>query len=380
MSGDDDSAWTETDFPFEKSSNVAWLRKKIVIPDEIISQPLQLSLGFLNRQSQVFFNGTELGYFQYPEPVKTEIPREIIKRGENVLTIRLAQPFGAVQTLGEKEQFFIAGTDSLFYISLEEGWKINSGLEPVNAVEESFQNNPAFLFNGMVAPVIPYGIKGFIWFQGESDAGRPFLYEKMFQQLITDWRQCWQSGNLPFLFIQSSNIELSHHFEVFDDSRCLIRLAQQKALKLPNTGMVVSADIGDPYDVHPKNKKEFAERLALQAEEKIYGMNVISDGPLPESFIVKDSSIVVNYDNIKENLVLIQHDEFNGFEISGDNKKYYPAKIKIKDSKIIISSPFIKTPVTARYAWRNNPKCTLYNSARLPGAPFCTTLMNKQNQ
>lgn len=377
MSGYDDSAWTEIGFPFEKNSNVAWLRKKIVIPEKIVSQPLQLSLGFLNRQSQVFFNGTELGYFQYPEPVKAEIPRELIKPGKNVLTIRLAQPFGSVQTIGEKEQFFMANTDGSFYISLEEGWKINSGLEPVNAAEESFQNNPAFLFNGMVAPVIPYGIKGFIWFQGESDAGRPFLYEKMFQQLITDWRRRWQLGNLPFLFIQVSNIELSHRFEDFDDSRCLIRLAQQKALELPNTGMVVSADIGDPYDVHPKNKKEFADRLVAQAEKKIYGKKVISDGPLAKSFQVKGNTIIVKL-NSEGRLIIKGKEDLNGFEIAGADSQYYPAKIRLKGSRIFISSPNVKNPTAARYAWRNNPNCSLYNAAGLPAAPFSTLFLKKK--
>jgi sialate O-acetylesterase len=377
MSGYDDSAWAEIGFPFEKNSNVAWLRKKIVIPDKIVNQPLQLSLRFLNRQSQVFFNETELGYFQYPEPVKTEIPHEIIKPGENLLTIRLAQPFGAVEIMGEKEQFFITNTNGSFYKNLEEGWKINSGLEPVNAAEESFQNNPAFLFNGMVAPVIPYGIKGFIWFQGESDAGRPFLYEKMFQQLITDWRRRWQLGNLPFLFIQVSNIELSHHFEDFDDSRCLIRLAQQKALELPNTGMVVSADIGDPYDVHPKNKKEFAERLVVQAEKKAYGKKVIADSPLAKSFQVKNKRIIVKLKTEGKPIIKGKED-LNGFEIAGADNQYFPAKVRLKGSRIFISSPKIKNPTAARYAWRNNPKCSLYNAAGLPAAPFSTRFLKKE--
>jgi len=371
----DDVDWIETDFTFEKNSNVVWFRKKINIPEKYSNQPLQLSLGFLNRQSQVFLNGVELGYFQYPKPVTTEIPpNNMLKQGENILAIRLAQPFGAVQTLGKKGEFFIATNDNAFHINLSKKWKMNSQLETVNAVEKSFQNNPAFLFNGMVAPVIPFGIKGFIWYQGESDAGRPFLYEKMSRQLITDWRRRWQLGDLPFLFIQVSNIELSHHFETFDDSRCLIRIAQQKALVLPNTGMVVSADIGDPYDVHPKNKKELAQRLALQAEEKVYGKKVISDGPVAESFRVEDNTIMVNF-KTEGKLTVNSEEGFTGFEIAGAEKQYYPAKIKLTGNQVIISSPYVKNPIVARYAWRNNPKCTLYNSAGLPASPFNTKFL-----
>ncbi|MCG6189761.1 sialate O-acetylesterase [Maribellus maritimus] len=373
----DDTNWSETDFPFEKNSNVVWFRKKINIPEEYRNQALQLSLGFLNRQSQVFMNGVELGYFQYPKPVTTEIPPNILKQGENVLTIRIAQPFGSAQTLGEKDNFFIATSDNAFHIDLSKKWKINAQLETVNPPERSFQNNPAFLFNGMVAPVIPFGIKGFIWYQGESDAGRPFLYEKMFNQLITVWRQHWLLGNLPFLFFQISNTELSHHFKTFDDSRCLIRMAQKKALVLPNTGMVVCLDIGDPYDVHAKNKKEFAERIALQAEDKVYRMNVVSDGPMAESFSVGDNSIVVHFKTEKE-LILKPNKDINGFEIAGDDKKYYPAEIRIEGSQVILSSSFIKNPVAARYAWRTNPVCTLYNSVGLPAAPFSTEFLKME--
>ena len=373
-----DSDWNSVDLPFEKNNtgNIAWFRKKIDISSKYSNQSLTLSLGFLNRQSNVFFNDTELGYFQYPKPVKTEISPEIIKPGENILTIRLAQPFGNVQIIGEKDQFFIADASG-FLLDIAKNWKMNSGLELINKAGESYQSNPAFLFNGMVAPVIPYGIKGFIWYQGESNTGRPFLYKKMFKQLITSWRQHWQLDKLPFLFIQLSNIELNHHFETNNDSWCLLREAQREALELQNTGMVASLDIGNPYDVHPKNKKEFAERLALQAEEKVYGEKVVSDGPMAESFRILNNEIIVTFKS--EGKLLINSDEdSNGFEIAGSTNRYFPAEIKLQENQIMISSPQVEKPVAARYAWRNNPKCTLYNSAGLPATPFNTKFLKKE--
>lgn len=374
----DDADWIETDFPFEKTSHVTWFRKKINIPEMYSNQPLQLSLGFLNRQSNVFLNGVELGYFQYPKPVTTEISPTILKQGENILTIRLAQPFGPAQTFGKKDDFFIATSDNAFHCDLSKNWKMNAQLETVNSPEKSFQNNSTFLFNGMVAPIIPFGIKGFIWYQGEADAGHPYLYEKMFKQLILSWRQKWSNHNLPFLFVQTSNTKHSHHFDTNDDSWSLIREVQKEALTLPNTGMAVSIDIGDLYDVHPKNKKDFAERLALQAEEKVYGISLVSDGPLANSYSVKENTIEVNF-KTKDNIVIIQSNNNNGFEIAGPDGKYFPARVEFKGNQLILSSPEIDRAINARYAWSNNPVCTLFNSSGLPGAPFNTLFLEEKN-
>jgi sialate O-acetylesterase len=268
----DDSIWKLVNLldGNNRFGNVVWLRKKITDSEPLSSKGLELSLGFLNRQSQVYLNGKELGYFLYPQPVIIEIPRELARPGENVLTIRLAQPFGDSQVLGSPEQFFLSNSDHSFAGNIAEGWKANDQLESIILAAESYQSNPSFLFNGMVAPVIPYAIKGFIWYQGESNAGEPVLYEKLFQQLITDWRKSWQQGDLPFLFVQASSVELTHHFDKKNDPWDLLREAQQKALKLPKTGMVVSIDLGDPHDVHPKNKQKFGRRLALQAFKVAY--------------------------------------------------------------------------------------------------------------
>lgn len=371
--GYNDSTWQLVNFPHENNGfeNVVWFRKIITIPEDKANETLHLSLGFLNRQSQIFLNEIELGYFQYPKPVNIEIPGNILRSGENILTIRIAQPFGKVQIFGNRESFFIANSKGSFFLNIAESWKANASLENVNEVVESIQNNPAYLFNGMIAPIIPYGIKGFIWYQGESDAGRPFLYEKLFQQLITGWRKRWDLGNLPFLFIQTSNIELSHHFEKNDDSWCLLREAQKKALMLPNTGMVVSFDIGDPYDVHPKNKKEFARRLALQAEEKVYGKNVISDGPVAKSFSIKGNAVIVQF-NTKGKLKTLDKNILNQFEIKGIDGKYYQTRGDIRGNNVFITSPFVKEPISARYAWENNPKFVLYNSDKLPASQFDT--------
>ncbi len=370
----DDLSWKSVDLLSETNrfGNIVWMRKEIIVPEPFVGQQLKLSLEFLNRQSQVFINGKELGYFLYPEPVRIEIPEKLIHSGKNILTIRLAQPWGESQILGSPDRFFISNQDRSFFINIVENWRANDQLESVIPVKESYQSNSAFLFNGMVMPIIPFGIKGFIWYQGESDAGHPLLYAKMFQQLIKDWRKRWKQGDLPFLFIQASNIELSHEFEKKSDSWCLLREAQQKALVLPNTGMVVSVDIGNPYDVHPKNKQTFGHRLVLQALKIAYHQDIIADGPVYKSYEIKNDTIIVKLKDeislpMKEN-----HLNFCGFEIAEKDGAFQEAKALLVNHKIYVFSPTVKKPVAVRYAWSNNPCISLFNEIELPMAPFRT--------
>lgn len=367
-----DSSWKSVDLLNESSrfGNIVWLRKKIVIPESFYRQKLYLSLGFLGRQSHIFFNGTELGYFLYPQLVEVEIPRQLVHSGENVLSIRMAQPWGETQVFGNKEQFYLANSNRSFSFNLADGWKANDQLEPIIPVVESYQNNPTFLFNGMVAPVVPYALKGFIWYQGESNAGEPRLYEKMFQQLIVDWRKLWNSNDLPFIFVQASNIELSHEFDKKSDSWCLLREAQQKALSLPHTGMAVSLDIGNPYDVHPKNKQDFGRRLALQAFKIAYHQNIVSEGPSAESFIPMGDTVIIALKNIPTPAFTKSKKELVGFEVAGNDGAFREAKAYSKGNNIFVFSEYVRNPAKLRYAWKNNPNCSIFNQERLPMAPF----------
>ncbi len=372
----DDSEWNVVDFPTENThlGNVVWFRKKIELTKSDCSHKLCLSLGFPDRQTQVYLNGTELGFFLYPHPVVIEVPQKLLRSGTNIITMRIGQPFGESKVFGNKEEFYLVNPAGTFSLGLSTGWKVNDKLEPINQTTEMYQNNPTYLYNGMVAPIIPYAIKGFIWYQGEANAGEAVLYEQLFQGLITDWRQRWNKNELPFLFVQTSNIELSHQFENKSDSWCNLREAQKKALLLPNTGMIVSLDMGDPYDVHPKNKQDFAQRLVLQALCKVYNKKVIADGPEFSISEVQKNVVVLITKDSKCNLNVRNPNDLNGFEIAGPDKKYYVAKAWLKKNKIYVSSAFVKNPVSVRYAWSNNPKCSLFNSSGLPTSPFIVSV------
>lgn len=375
----DDSSWKQVGFINQNSGfgNIVWLRKKISVPEKVVRQQLELSLGFLNRQSQVFLNGTELGYFQYPQPARIVIPQKLVNPGENILTIRIAQPWLKTQAIGENKQFYISNSDRTYLLNIAENWKANDQLESAIPSGESYQGNPAFLFNGMVAPVIPYGIKGFIWNQGENNAGQPYLYEKLFRQLIIDWRKLWKQEDLPFLFVQSSNIDQSHEYGKKTYSSCLLREAQQKALSLPQTGMVVSIDIGDSLDVHPKNKQDFGHRLALQALKIAYHQDIIADGPVYESFKIKGDTVVVQLNDGNSPIKKNMEQTLCSFEIAASDGVFREAKACLRNNHIYVFSEGVKNPVTLRYAWSDNPRCCLYNEAGLPAAPFRTNQLIK---
>lgn len=367
-----DSTWKSINLldPQSKFGNILWLRKKIEIQKGLSSEELELSLGFLNRQSHVFFNGTEIGYFLYPRPAILTIPDSLVFAGENILTIRLAQPWGNTQALGDTNQFWIKSSKSNFRQNLYDKWQANDRLEAAIPAPESYQGYPTYLYNGMVAPVIPYAIKGFIWYQGESNAGESALYEKLFQQLITDWRKSWQQGNLPFLFIQASNIELTHNFDHRNDSWCSLREAQQKALRLPNTGMVVSLDAGDRYDVHPKNKKEFGRRLALQALKVAYRQPIIADGPVVDSCKLKSNTIIIKVKDEDSGLKVVDPSHLSGFDVLGTDSVVYEVDAFLKNNYVYVPLPGRVVPAEVHYGWTNNPQCSLFNKAGLPMAPF----------
>lgn len=248
------------------SSNVIWLKKEIDIPERFAKESLILSLGLLNRQSLIYFNGQEIGEFMYPEPAITRVPRACIFPGKNELLVRLAQPFGAPSVRGEKISFFISTRDTIYRTDLAEKWKITIP-DTLPLLQPEYQNIPGALFNGMVYPCLAHNIKGVIWYQGENDVWKPDLYADMFKSMILDWRNKWGKKDMPFLYVQ---ISLLPGLELFGDESVQQVFREKQHISLPNTGMVYSLDIGDPYDVHPRNKRVIGERLAEQAFRIVY--------------------------------------------------------------------------------------------------------------
>jgi hypothetical protein len=228
-------------------------------------------------------------------------------------------------------------------------------------------NYPAVLFNGMIAPLIPYAIRGAIWYQGESNAGSEDsgrLYALELPLLIRDWRGRWKE-DFPFAWVQLPN------YESPAKGWPLVREAMLKALAVPNTGMAVAIDIGEARNIHPKNKQEVGRRLALWARAKVYGEKTPCSGPLPAGHKVSGSTVELTFRHADGGLVA-KGGELRGFTIAGADGKWRPAEARIEGDKVLVSSPEVKEPVAVRYDWANNPDGNLYNGAGLPASPFRT--------
>ena len=240
---------------------------------------------------------------------------------------------------------------------------------PQLPTQSNSPNRPTLIYNAMISPILPYTIKGVIWYQGESNADRPYQYQQLFPLLINDWRSKWGEGNFPFYFVQIANYAATDQPPAADWPA--LREAQLKTLSLPNTGMAVTIDIGDNNRIHPQNKQEVGRRLSLIARAKTYGEDIPYSGPIYKSQKIAGSKIEIAFTQTNGGLVA-KGDTLKGFVIAGADKKFYRANAIILGNKVIVSSPDVASPVAVRYAWANNPACNLYNGAGLPASPFCT--------
>jgi sialate O-acetylesterase len=228
------------------------------------------------------------------------------------------------------------------------------------------QQNPTVLFNGMIAPVIPYAIRGVIWYQGETmplNAGETKLYPHIQATLIREWRTLWGQGDFPFYIVQ-----IAAHEKQSPEKR----EAQATVLGITNTAMAVTIDIGDRQNVHPPNKQDVGDRLARIALAKLYGKKIECSGPMYLSMKVEGSAVRINFSHTAEGLVA-KGGPLKTFVIAGADKKFVPAEAVIDGDSVLVSSAAVPAPVAARYAWDNYPEgCNLYNTAGLPCAPFRT--------
>ncbi|UCG50134.1 MAG: hypothetical protein JSU94_10160 [Phycisphaerales bacterium] len=229
---------------------------------------------------------------------------------------------------------------------------------------------PGGLYNAMIAPLIPYSIKGAIWYQGEANAGRAYQYRKLFGAMIRNWRQDWGQGDFAFLFVQLANY-MAVAPEPGESAWAELREAQSMALGLANTGMAVIIDIGEANNIHPKNKQDVGRRLALWALAGSYGKDVVYSGPIYKSMEVRSGEVVLHFDHAGGGLVG-RGGALKGFAVAGEDRKFVWADARIEGETVVVRSEKVGRPVAVRYAWANNPVCNLYNREGLPASPFRT--------
>jgi sialate O-acetylesterase len=289
-----------------------------------------------------------------------------VKAGRNVVAVRVFDQQGNGGFMGRKSQLMLApaGPEAISPVPLAGEWKykVEKAIQPKAKVPPRPQeplgpkapNMASNLFNGMVNPIVPYAIKGAIWYQGESNASRAEQYRKLFPAMIADWRKHWGQGDFPFLFVQLANFKPRAE-QPGESDWAELRDAQAQALKLPNTGMAVIIDIGEEKDIHPKNKQDVGLRLAKAAEHVAYGKDLVYSGPIFETMRVEGDKA-----------------RLTSFAIAGEDKKFVWADAKIDGKEIVVSAKGVDKPVSVRYAWADNPEATLYNTDGLPASPFRT--------
>jgi sialate O-acetylesterase len=231
--------------------------------------------------------------------------------------------------------------------------------------------SPSGLYNAMIAPLVPYGIQGAIWYQGESNAGRAYQYRELFPAMIENWRDDWGVGQFSFLFVQLANF-MKTKPEPDESSWAELREAQLMTLAVPKTGMAVIIDIGDANDIHPKNKQDVGKRLALWALAQQYGKKLVYSGPIYKSMKIDGSKVILSFDHVGGGLVAKGEEQLKGFAIAGADRKFVWADAKIQGDTVVVSSDKVPEPAAVRYAWADNPVCNLYNKEDLPASLFRT--------
>ena len=374
----DDSGWPAVemprlikDFGIGSYEGMVWMRKKVTIPESFLGKDLSLHIGHPEMNYSMYFNGEEICKTIWNNDPKQSytIPAKSVKKGENTVVLRIAMLWGGGGLNPPANEIFI--TDGSSKISLSGTWLYQKDLEPALPKTHNYHYYPTVLFNAMLNPLIPYGIKGVIWYQGEANDSVAYNYRKLFPMMITDWRERWNQGNIPFLYVQLANFKKTQPLPS-ESEWAELREAQTLALSQPNTGMACTIDIGDAENIHPANKQEVGRRLALNANKLVYKQKFIASGPKFKSFTKSGNRIHVSFTNAEGGLMSKDSSEIKGFAVAGKDKQFYWAKAVIEGKEIVVYANEVPYPVALRYAWADNPECNLINSAGLPAIPFRT--------
>ncbi|MFN8353009.1 MAG: sialate O-acetylesterase [Spirosomataceae bacterium] len=375
----DDSQWRTMNLPSiweEKGlpdlDGVVWFRKEFVLTAEQAKKGITVSLNTIDDDEITYLNGQKIGATTgYNIPRNYEVPASMLKEGRNVLAVRVVDGGGGGGIYGNNNDLLVKSGDTS--IPLAGPWRYR--IERYSASEAVSPNAyPTLLFNAMLNPLIPYAIKGAIWYQGESNAGRAYQYRKAFPMMIQDWRNHWQQGDFPFLFVQLANYNNNLGDSQKGSTWAELREAQTQTLSLAKTGMACIIDIGEARDIHPRNKQDVGKRLAAIALHDYYGQSVPYSGPMYKGFQKTPDGILLEFDHIGSGL--LANDKYGyvkGFEIAGTDQKFYYAQALIKGNQILVFSNKVPDPVAVRYGWADNPEdVNLYNKEGFPASPFRT--------
>jgi len=372
----DDSKWAKVQLPqrfdydlLPRFDGVAWFRREISIPENVSKTNLTIHVGRIDDENIVFLNGKKLGENLQEYLAKTEY----LKSGKNVIAIRIKDYWERGGFLDPVADFKMSSGS--WEHSLAGEWKMGIGNLSFMWIRTP-SVHPNLLYNGMLSPIFNYPIKGVIWYQGENNVLFAKQYRDVIPVMINDWRQHFCSGEFPFYLVQLPNMNsINNDSQHGGSDWAELRESQTAALKLPNTGMVVTIDLGDSTDVHPKDKSEVARRLANLALKNDYHQNLGEvNSPMMLETNFEGNKAIVSFKNTGTGLVASnKYGYLKGFELAGADEKFHFAKAIIQGDQIIVSCDQVANPIALRYAWSNNPSdANFYNKEGLPTAPFRT--------
>ncbi len=360
-------SWEDQEGDFDGS---VWLRKEINLTKTQAEKSAFLNLGRIKDADETYINGKKVGNVTYEYPPRWyNIEAGVLKEGKNIIAVRVTNGSGKGQFIMDKPYFLEIDGQQL---DLKGEWKYKIGakMDRVAPGQTFIRWKPTGLYNAMINPITNYAIKGFIWYQGESNASKPKEYGDLLSTMILDWRTKWGNPTLPFYIVQLSNF-MDPKNEPVESNWAELRNQQLLvSQKVPNSGLAVTIDIGEWNDIHPLNKKTVGERLALQALKKTYLKNIVTDGPIYQSMKIEGRKIILSF---KPNTNQLKPEtELKGFAIKSNDGSYQWAKAKIVGNKVVVWNDDVKKPVAVRYDWADNPNGNLSNKSGLPASPFTT--------
>jgi sialate O-acetylesterase len=364
---------------FRDMDGAVWFRRSFDVPPPFRGKDLTINLGRLYDHDMVWINGYLIGEsFESKISRHYDVGSALIRPAGNEIVVRLFD-YG-------DEGGFITDPYAMNFHPVEDprGYQLLCGLWkykksyalegplelPLERPRGMANSSPSSLFNQMIHPLLNLSIRGVIWYQGEANASRAHEYASLFPDMIRDWRQHWEQGDFPFLYVQ-----LAAYDRPSQPTWPELREAQRRALELPNTGMAVTIDIGDPTNIHPENKWDVGRRLALAALKVAYGKDIVFSGPVLDKAEPAGDQMLLTFIQVGKGLKAVgDYGYLMGFEVSSDNEHFEFARAEIIDERTVMAwSEKVKQPLYVRYAWKNDPaKANLFNSADLPASPFRT--------